>query len=101
MQVISRYATGSDSFAATSFGKRWVAKQTTIPYPQIFVEAARVLSDGGKAVLLSADRRTLARSVDLAAGKNLKKQRNFTVNVGGLDALTLVLKNGAIMTHVG
>ena len=56
---------------------------------------ARVLNhENGRATLLSADRRTLPRAVDLAAGQKpfFKKQRNFTINVGGLDALTLVLK---------
>ena len=78
------------------FGKRCGSKTNNYNlYPQFLVDAARVLNhQNGRATLLSADRRTLPRAVDLAAGQKpfFKKQRNFTINVGGLDALTLVLK---------
>lgn len=78
------------------FGKRCGSKTNNYNlYPQFLVDVARVLNhENGRATLLSADRRTLPRAVDLAAGQKpfFKKQRNFTINVGGLDALTLVLK---------
>ena len=72
-----------------------VVKQTTIT--SIHKYLSRQLGyylKGARQCCCQQTGRTLARSVDLAAGEKpfFKKQRNFTVNVGGLDALTLVLK---------
>jgi hypothetical protein len=78
------------------FGKRCGSKANNHRlYPRFCLEMARVLVDNGKCTLLSADRRTLPRSVEMAAGARgcfFKKQRTFSVNVGGLDATTMVLK---------
>ena len=77
------------------FGRRCGSKTDNRRlYPLFCLELARVLAKDGMAALLSADRKSLPLAVNQAAGAMpfFKKQRHFTVNVGGLDAITFVLK---------